>query len=128
MSNILDLAKKDWKRLSQSSFNLDLNFSTPDGSQLATIKGIGTRAQVTFKTDGTDVIGDLVHIGFCEALLSAANPSYPIRKANGQVHINQHLVSFLDSTGTLRTYQIKQVYPDSTIGMITADCADYETV
>lgn len=125
MSNILALAKKDWKRFSQSSFDLDLNFSTPDGGQTATIKGIGTRAQTTFRTDGTDAIGDLVHISFNEELLSEANVAYPIRNAKGLVAMNEHLVSFLDSTGTLRNYQLKQVYPDSAVGMIAADCADY---
>ena len=127
MASILERARNDWERFSQSSFDLDLTFTTPDGSQTGTIKGIGTRATQTFlETDGQQVIGEIVHIGFKEKLLKEANPAYPIRNADQLVAINNHRVDFEDSNGLLRNYVIKQVYPDSTVGMIMCDCADFK--
>ena len=123
--NIKQKAIADWNRLSQSAFGLDLIITTPDGSQTATIQGIGTDIAYNMETDGQDASVRNVHIGFNEAVLLAANPAYPVRNADGLVDMHHHRVSFEDAQGIVRNYSIKQIYPDNTVGMIMCDCSDF---
>lgn len=125
--SVLALAKEGWEKFSQSSFDLDLNLVSPDGLQTAVIKGIGTDNERTLDTDGQEMIGRIVHIGFSENALLTAFPNYPTRNDKDEVSLQSHLVSFLDSRGVLKDYKVKQTYPDSTIGMIMCDCSDYKT-
>ena len=123
--NVLAKAKADWRRFSQSTFDLDLTFEASTGGETATIKGIGTKHQIQVDTDGLPYNAPNVHISFCEAVLAEANPAYPIR--NGEdVIMKDQLVSFEDSTGTQRLYQITETFPDQTVGVIVCMCATYE--
>lgn len=126
MSSIRERAIKDCRRYSQSSFNLELTFYTPDMSQSATVLGKGQDTNIQFKTDGQDVLGQLIHISFIEALILEQNDLYPTRNSKDQVDMHLHLVKFQDSRGVENTWQIKQIYPDNLLGIISADCAEYE--
>lgn len=125
--NIRDRARADWKRFSQSAFDLDVVIQTPPGVtpvQTATVKGIATRITVPIETDGQDALATLAHVAINESALRDANADYPIRDSNGLVALNNHLVTYADANDTLRNYAIKQVYPDDTVGMIMCHCAD----
>jgi hypothetical protein len=106
--------------------NLDITLTSPGATETATFKGIGTNNAITFESDGQDVIGHIVHIGFHEEALLDINPAYPIRNADGKVQMDKHRVSFIDHRGVLRNYIVKNWYPDETVGMIMCDCNEYE--
>lgn len=127
MANVRGLAIRDWRRLSVSSFNIEITFNAPSPStETATIKGIATNNAITFETDGQHAIGHTVHISFSEAELLEANPNYPVRSTTGEsaglVSLNDHRVSFIDANGTIQNYVITNYYPDNTVGIISCDC------
>jgi len=128
MANILAKGKFDWARFSQSTFDLDLSFESKNNGELATIKGIGTRHQIQVDTDGLPFNAPNIHVSFAESVLALANPIYPIRNVTKQEDIimKDDLVSFVDNTGTLKLYQITEVFPSQTVGMIVCMCADYD--
>ena len=127
MANVRGLAIRDWRRLSVSSFNIEITFNAPSPStETATIKGIATNNAITFETDGQDAIGHSVHISFSEAELVAANANYPVRATTGEsaglVDLLGHRASFIDANGTTQNYVITNHYPDNTVGIIACDC------
>lgn len=123
MTNVRARAIRDWRRLSVSSFNLDLVLTAPaPGSQTVTAKGIGTNNAINIQTDGQDVIVHNVHIAINEAEILANNSAYPVRNSEGFVDLIGHRVSFLDANGTQQNYQINYHFPDNTVGMIMCDC------
>jgi len=127
VANVRDLAKKDWRRFSQSSFDLDITLTSPPNPTRETVvvKGIGTRNIIKIiETDGQEAIGENVHIGINEPQLIENNPNYPVRNADGLVDLNGHQVAFVNSNNDLFQFRIKNVYPDSTVGMIMADLED----
>lgn len=116
--NILQKAKADWRKLSQSAFDLELTFTNPDG-ETATIKGIGTRHSLSMDTDGMPVNMPNNHVTFCEELIQEANADYIIREPGSEeVKMTGHRVAFADSTGTVQEHIIKQAWPDQTVGMV----------
>ena len=123
--NVRDLARRDWRSLLQSSFDLDITITAPN-SETATIKGLGTRITQEYDTDGQSIIGELTSVTINEAELSEANPAYPIRDTKGLVALNDHIVKFLDSQDVERSYKVKIVYPNNTVGIIRMECADYK--
>lgn len=127
--NILTQAKADWERFSQSAFELDCIFKVDDtpGAETATIQVLKTDISVDIESDGQDLIGSKVRLTFSENLLKTTNPAYPIRNSDNLVAIKGQRISVVDSTGTLKEYVIKNVYPDSTVGMIVCDLAEYIT-
>lgn len=122
MSNVRSMAIRDWGRFSQSSFDLDLAFTSPDGSQTATAKGIGTNRTIIMITDGQDAYTKRVHIAISEAAILANNASYPTRDVNDYVDLINHRVSFQDARGTTINYRVTDHQPDDTVGMIMCDC------
>jgi len=127
--SILLRARADWERFSQSAFDLDITMKVSDeaGAETVTIKALLTRIAVTIETDGQDVIGDKFRLTFSENLVNTTNPLYPIRNSDGLVAMNNHRVNGPDSTGVIHDLVIKNVYPDSTVGMIICDLSTYKT-
>jgi len=127
--SILSLARADWENFSQSAFDLDIIFrvSYETGAETATIKGLFAETSRTIDTDGQDAIADIARLTFSENLLKTTNPAYPIRNADGLVAINQHKITVTNSAGIVLDLTIKNVYPDSTVGMITCDLAMSKT-
>lgn len=123
MANVRGMAIRDWRRLSVSSFNIEITFTEPSpGTQTATIRGIATNNAITFETDGQDVVGHSIHISFSEAELLANNNNYPVRDSNGYVSLRAHRISFIDANGTTQNYEVVNYYPDNTVGIIACDC------
>lgn len=116
--SILAKARADWRKLSQSAFDLELTFNNNQG-QTAVIKGIGTRHSLSMDTDGMAVNQPNNHVSFCEALIQETNPLYVIRQPGSEeVQMTGHRVSFEDSTGTVHEHIIKQAWPDQTVGVV----------
>lgn len=126
MAGVRAMAIRDWGRLSQSSFDLDLTFTAPN-TQTATAKGIGTNRFVPMITDGQDAYTRQVHIGISEAAILANNANYPTRDSSDLVYLIGHRVSFFDARGVTINYKIINHFPDDTVGMIMCDCQYFST-
>lgn len=121
MSNVRTMAIRDWRRFSQSSFDLDLAFTAPNG-QTATAKGIGTNRTIVMITDGQDAYTKRVHFSVSEAEILESNSSYPTRDTDDYVFLIGHRVAFQDARGTAINYRVVDHQPDDTVGMIMCDC------
>lgn len=117
--DILSKAKRDWKKLSQSSFDLDITFTAPGGAETATVKGIATSHHISIDTDGQAVNTENVHCTVVESNILDANPNYPIRSAAGEVSMRKHKVEFVDSNGDPKTFVIVESFPDNTVNVLT---------
>ena len=127
MSDVRTRAIRDWRRLSVSSFNLDLAFTAPSPStEVATAKGIGTNRHLVMITDGQDVNTRMVHIGVSEAEILANNANYPTRDSQDYVDLVGHRVSFQDARGTTLNYRVTEHMPDDTVGMIMCTCEYFQ--
>ena len=107
--------RRDWKRLSQTVCNVDLTFTTPDGSTSVTVKGIGSRHHIYLENEAEVVNSTNIHCSVHEDVLNDA--SYVTRE-NGEIKMSDHLVSFQDSKQITKTYRINEVHPDETVGML----------
>lgn len=128
MSSIKDMARKDWKRLSQAAFDIStedepdlgkMNLTSPDG-KTALIKGINSDHSALLELDGSFALGNNIHAAFHEEAVSEANPDYPIRTKEGKIDLKDHTIEF-DS----KKFVIQETWPDETVGMIVCMCGLY---
>ena len=64
------------------------------------------------------------HVTIDEDVLIAAG--YPYRNSKKEVSMLQHKVSYKDSTGTLRTYKVRENLPDDNLGLIYLVIGDHK--
>lgn len=127
MSDVRSRAIRDWRRLSVSSFNLDLSFTAPlPSTETATAKGIGTNRHILMITDGQEMNTRVVHIGVSEAEILANNVNYPTRDSQDYIDLVGHRVSFRDARDTVLNYRITEHMPDDTTGMIMCTCEYFQ--
>jgi hypothetical protein len=62
------------------------------------------------------------HIAISEKFLSDA--SYPYRNLSGEVSLKNHRIAVADSTGLVKNYVIREIFPDETIGLIVCILGD----
>lgn len=124
MANVRSMAKKDWKRFINKSFDLDGTFTAPNG-EIATCKVIGINNHNVVETDGQIVMGHIIHVSVYESSLTDDNPNYPTRNASGMVSMANHLVSYLDANNIERNYRVINYMPDNTVGLISMNCEFY---
>jgi len=124
---ILDRARADARRIlsNLNGWATALHFENPANDQQADINGTFFRRTVLINDqEGTPVNTRMAHITFAEADFTP--DYYEIRNAAGVVHMEGHLVSCMDSTGTLSTYIIREWHPDETLGIIRCMLGDYQ--
>ena len=128
MGSTLNKAIRDWERFSSSGgFEVEFTLNPPPSFDTDfLVKGIQTNHRILVDTDEQIGNSKFVAISISEALLVAI--SYPIRNAESEVSMLKHRVSFVDSAGTNRTYEITEQYPDETTGMLTFLLKDFEIV
>jgi len=123
--NLIDQAKADIEQITSNlnEFAVEIIFTSPT-EQTATISGLHTKIHLGVDTDGLAVNSKKAHISFSEKFLTDA--SYPVRNSSGEVNLRNHRVSVKDSTGNLKNYTVKEIFPDETIGLITCMLDDFE--
>lgn len=93
-----------------------MTFKAP-GVDPVTINGRFTKITLpNEEPEGTKAVNLQAHVSFSEKFLTDMN--YPLRNADGKVHMEGHLVTATDSTGTAETYVIRTWEPDETLGLI----------
>ena len=124
MSGLIEQAKGDWQRFSSDpkTWGIAITLTAPT-AEVANIVGIATKHHIGVDTDGNPINTKNAHITISEQLLVDAG--YPVR-ANNEVSILQHRVSYKDSTGITKEYVIEETFPDETVGMITCILNDFE--
>jgi hypothetical protein len=119
----LDAARKDFDRLTNNGgFGVSLTL-TPLSGSAKTIKGFMAKHHTTVDTDGFVVNSKNARVTIVEKNLT--DVGYVVRNAKNEVDLRQHKVDFIDSTGILKHFIVKENWPDETLGVITCQLGDY---
>lgn len=122
---LIDKAKRDIERITSdlNGWAVALLFETPTG-ETAAISGRFTKITLpNEEPEGTSAATLQAHVSFSEKFL--IDLGYPVRNADGKVHMDGHLVTATDSTGTAERYLIRTWEPDETIGLIICMLGEY---
>jgi hypothetical protein len=126
MGDILSKARRDWQRFSQSSVNTEITFETPDAVSNVTVLGIAMKIHLSLEQENREYINTRhAHVTVSEQLLIDA--AYPTRNTTtGDVDMLNHRITYTDSTGTARTYLIREVHQDETVGILVFVLGTFE--
>lgn len=129
MPSLFDIIKRDAKFIVNSGgYQVDIELTTPDGYKTVNITGWAVKVSGSFDSDGNQVNTKNVHCTIDEnALISQG---YPVRTAKKkgimEVDLLQHKVKFKDSSGDIKSYQVRENIPDENLGLITLWLGDYK--
>lgn len=122
--SILQRAKADAKRyVTSGGFEENITLTTPNRLTTIAITGYATKHWINFDTDGLPINAKNAHVCVDESLLITLG--YPTRNAKGEVNLRNHIVSYPDSSGTLKKHVVNEQYPDETLGLIVLILGDY---
>jgi len=126
MIDLLARARKDLQRIARGEFSTEVVFiSLGTEPQTTTVRALASKHHFSIdSTTGLPVNSKNTHCSVDEAVLVDAG--YPVRNANNEVNLRNHLVTYTDSSGTARNYRINEAWPDETIGLIVLTLGDYE--
>lgn len=121
--NLFQLAKRDAKFfVSNGGFEEDIELVTPSKDKTLLLTGFATKHHINFDSDGNPINSKNVHICIDESVLVANG--YPVRNAKGEIFLKNHQVSFSDSSGIVKTYVVRENFPDETLGLIVCILGD----
>lgn len=121
--NLFQLAKRDAKFfVSNGGFEESIELVTPSKDKSLQLTGFATKHHINFDSDGNPVNTKNVHICIDESVLVANG--YPVRNAKGEIFLKNHQVSFPDSSGIVKTYVVRENFPDETLGLIVCVLGD----
>ena len=124
--SIFQAMKADAKKIiTAGGFEVDINLSTPSGDMTLQITGLASKHHLSFDSDGSTMSSKNAHCCVSEEALSAEN--YPVRNASQEIDLKKHKVSFKDSSGVVKTYMVKDHYPNETLGLITLILGDWHS-
>lgn len=120
-----DLAKADWKRFTGdvNGWGTAIKFTIPGGGTSVDVVGLAVKHHINVDTEGIAINGKNAHISISEELLTAE--SY-VTRVNEEVSLEGHTVEWIDSSGVLKKYVIRETYPDEKVGMLICILGDFE--
>ena len=114
------------KRFTQAEWSNELIFIAPN-AETATVQGLSSKHHLSVDPEtGLPVNSTNIHISVAESVILDANESYPTRNANDEIYLKDHLVSFADSSGTVKQYKINENFPDETLDLIVCILGEFE--
>ncbi len=129
MPSLFDIIKRDAKFIvNRGGYQVDIELTTPDGYKTVNITGWAVKVSGSFDSDGNQVNTKNVHCTIDEdALISQGYQVRTVKKKGiEEVDLLQHKVKFKDSTGVVKTYQVRENIPDENLGLITLWLGDYK--
>jgi hypothetical protein len=117
MASLFDLVKRDAKRyVNAGGYQLDIVMLTPDKTKTINITGWAVKHVNMFDSDGNQVITKIARITVDEDVLVASGIT--VRNAKGEIALLNYKVKFVDSSGVLRSYNVREQLPDQNFGLI----------
>ena len=127
MSSLFDIIKRDAKAvINNGGYQLDIEFTSKDGSKTVNIKGWAVKVSGSFDSDGNQVNTKNAHVTIDEDSLTKLD--YPVRsfrKKIAEIDLINHRVSFADSSGNVAHYTVRENIPDENLGLILLWLQDY---
>ncbi len=126
MPSFTDRAQSDWKRFSGDvdGWGTAIKVTTPDGVTSVDVSGIAVKHHINIDTEGLTVNSKNSHCSISEELLVDAG--YVVRDSDQEVDMVNHRVEWVDSSGVLKRYVIRESYPDEKVGVIVMILGDFE--
>ena len=123
--SLFDIVKRDAKQFVNSGgYEVDLQIITPDNNLTINITGWAVKHSGSFDTDGNQVNTKNVRATVDESVLIANGIS--VRNTRDEVSLLKYKVSFIDSTGNLKNYIVRENLPDENLGLIVLILGDYK--
>ena len=123
--DLLTKAKEDLQRISQGEFSVEATFQTPDEQTSVVVRCLGTsHREPTDQEIGTTQNSKKSSVAVSQQVLT--DQSYPFLDGENEPVLLGHFVSFNDSSGILRTYEVSQQYPDKALGLIVCILSDLD--
>jgi len=121
---LFDLVKRDSRFfVTKGGFQEDIIITNIVGDKTLNITGFATKHHFGIDLDGNAVNTKNVHV--CISELDLVNANYPTRNARQEIDLYKHRISFKDSSGLVKNYVVKEVFPDETNGLIVLILGDF---
>lgn len=126
--SLFDIIKRDAKfMINKGGYQVEIEMITKDASQTINITGWAVKVSGSFDSDGNQVNTKNVHITIDESVLTSLG--YPVRtnkKGIPEVDLIGHKVNYVDSSGLLKNYIVRENFPDENLGLINVGLGDYK--
>ncbi len=117
VGNLLARARQDAKKIvTNLGFQNDVFLINPMSMAFIQLKGLTSKHWIKFDTDGSPINAKNVHLNLVEEDIQALG--FETRGKNGNVKLIDYYVIVQDSTNVYKNYQVKEVYPNESLGLI----------
>lgn len=127
--NMMDIARRDARTFVTSKsggFAVDAVLIDTNDTQ-ASLPMLHSSTYITYNEDRAAMVNMKgAHLCFSEAELKEIAPTYVLRNTIGEVEMTGHKCVVKDSTGEVKTYQVKEHWPDETLGLIVCILGQFE--
>lgn len=114
---LIEQSRKDIQRITEdvNGFGQQIVLVSPDGV-VGAVTGLHRKINMAVDTEGNVVNSRQSYVSITEATLNESG--YPFRSSNGEVFFARHLCYVRDTTGIVKSYEIKSWTPDEATGII----------
>lgn len=117
MARPLDLARRDSKHyINAGGFQDDIKILTPDKTKEISITGWAVKHVISFDSDGNQVNTEISRVTVDEAVL--VSKGIQVRNSKGKVALLNYKVKFIDSSGVLCGFNVREQLPNQNLGLI----------
>ena len=117
VGNLLAQARKDAKHVvTKLGFQNDVFLINNLSMNFIQLKGLTSKHWIQFDSDGSPINAKNVHLNLIEQDIKELG--FETRGKNGNVNLLDYYVIVQDSTNNYKKYQVKEVYPNESLGLI----------
>ena len=117
VGNLLAQARKDAKHVvTKLGFQNDVFLINNLSMNFIQLKGLTSKHWLQFDSDGSPINAKNVHLNLIEKDIQELG--FETRGKNGNVNLLDYYVIVQDSTNNYKKYQVKEVYPNESLGLI----------
>lgn len=117
VGNLLAQARKDAKHVvTKLGFQNDVFLINNLSINFIQLKGLTSKHWIQFDSDGSPINAKNVHLNLIEKDIQELG--FETRGKNGNVNLLDYYVIVQDSTNNYKKYQVKEVYPNESLGLI----------
>ena len=117
VGNLLAQARKDAKHVvTKLGFQNDVFLINNLSMNFIQLKGLTSKHWIQFDSDGSPINAKNVHLNLIEKDIQELG--FETRGKNGNVNLLDYYVIVQDSTNNYKKYQVKEVYPNESLGLI----------
>lgn len=125
---LFNLIKRDAKFFATSGgYQVEVQMITPDNSMTINFTAWAVKVSGSFDSDGNQVNTKNVHVTVDEDIFIKAGYPYKTTKKGSsipEIDLIYHRANFVDSSGRLCNYYVRENFPDENLGLINIGLGD----